>query len=91
MKLTASQVAYQVGVSVYTIKRWYKWYEQEDVKKLNELTKQGMPTLPQYETIGATKWRYWNEEDIKQLKKFKEWVPHTRAGVMGDLNKKEDK
>lgn len=90
MKLTASQVAYKIGVSVYTIKRWYKWYEQEDVKKLNELAKQGMPELPQYETIGATKWRYWNEEDIKQLKKFKEWVPHTRGGVMGDLNKKEE-
>ena len=91
MKLTATQIAYEVGVSVYTIKRWYKWYEQEDVRKLNELTEKGMPTLPRYETIGATNWRYWDEDDIEQLKKFKEWVPHTRGGVMGDLNKKESK
>lgn len=91
MKLTASQVAAKLNISVYTLKRWYKWYEQEDVKKLNELVEKGMPTLPQYETIGATKWRYWNKEDVEQLRQFKEWVPHTRGGVMGSLNKKEDK
>ena len=57
-RLTASQVAYELGISVYTLKRWYKWYETED---------------------------------IEQLKKFKEFIPNTRGGFMGSLNKKGEK
>ena len=59
-KLTASQVANELGVSVYTLKRWYKWWETEDISKLNELVEKGMPELPIYETMGATKWKVWN-------------------------------
>lgn len=88
-RLTASQVASLVGVSVYTIKRWYNWYEQEDIKVLDELYRKGMPELPAYETIGATNWRYWNEEDVEQIKKFKEFVPHTKNGFMGKNKKGE--
>lgn len=87
-KLTASQVASKVEVSVYTIKRWYKWIESLSTEELNKFLDKGMPKLPDYETIGNTAWRYWNEEDIPQIKKFKKWVPNTRAGVMGSLNKK---
>lgn len=89
-KLTVTQVAYIVGVNAYTIKRWYQWWESEDVNRLNELVKNGMPSLPKYETVGATKWRYWDEEDVEQLKAFKEWMPHTRNGVMGILNRKDN-
>lgn len=88
-KLTMSQVANRTGVSVYTIKRWYKWLESEDVQKLAELVKNGMPVLPKYELVGATKWRYWDENDIEDIIKFKEWVPKTRSGVMSI--KKEEK
>lgn len=88
-KLTMSQVANKIGVSVYTIKRWYKWLESEDVEKLAELVKKGMPVLPKYELVGATKWRYWDENDIEDIIKFKEWVPKTRNGVMS--MKKEEK
>lgn len=88
-KLTMSQVANRIGVSVYTIKRWYKWLESEDVQKLAELVKNGMPVLPKYELVGATKWRYWDENDIEDIIKFKEWVPKTRNGVMS--MKKEEK
>ena len=88
-KLTMSQVANKIGVSVYTIKRWYKWLESEDVEKLAELVKNGMPVLPKYELVGATKWRYWDENDIEDIIKFKEWVPKTRNGVMS--MKKEEK
>lgn len=88
-KLTMSQVANRIGVSVYTIKRWYKWLESEDVEKLADLVKNGMPVLPKYELVGATKWRYWDENDIEDIIKFKEWVPKTRNGVMSI--KKEEK
>jgi transposase len=90
-KLTVTQIASAIGVSIYTLKRWYDWYEQEDIDKLEELKAKGMPQLPAYETIGATKWRYWEEKDIEQLKKFKEFMPHTRGGFMGSLNKKGKK
>lgn len=81
MKLTASQVAARVGKTSYTIKRWYEWYEQLTTEELEKYIKEGMPELPKYEIVGATQWRYWNEEDVEQIKKFSEWVPHTRNGV----------
>ena len=87
-KLTASQVSAKVGISVYTLKRWYKWYESLNVDELTNHIENGMPELPKYETIGNTAWRYWNDSDIVKIKKFKKWVPNTRAGVMGSLNKK---
>lgn len=88
-KLTASQVAAKVDVSVYTLKRWYKWYESLSAEEFEKHILNKMPKLPDYLTIGTTAWRYWDEEDIPQIKKFKEWVPNTRAGVMGSLNKKD--
>lgn len=88
-KLTASQVSAQLGVTAYTIKRWYNWYENENVNRLNELAKQGMPGLPKYDTVGSMGWRYWEETDIEQLRAFKKWMPHTKNGIMG--KKKEDK
>lgn len=87
-KLTAGQVSMKLEKSMYTLKRWYAWYESLTPEELEEFKKQGMPELPKYETVGATAWRYWNEEDVEQIKKFSEWVPHTRNGVMGKLNKK---
>ena len=90
-RLTASQVSALIGVSVYTLKRWYKWFETTDSETLQKLAlEKGMPGLPAYDTIGATNWRYWNEEDMDQLREFKEWVPHTKNGVMGNLNKKKE-
>ncbi len=89
-KLTATQVAYKLGISVYTLKRWYKWYETEDVRKLAELVKNGMPVLPKYELVGSTKWRYWDEKDLVELQAFKDYIPNTRGGFMGSLNKKEN-
>lgn len=81
-KLTASQIANKIEVSVYTVKRWYDWYSklsEEDIKELKE--KHKMPELPECELIGATNWRYWDEKDIEALIKFKEWVPNTRNGI----------
>lgn len=82
MKLTVSQVAALIGKTAYTIKRWYEWYEQLTSDELINYIKNGMPELPKYETVGATQWRYWDEKDVEQIKKFSDWVPHTRNGVM---------
>lgn len=82
MKLTASQVAARIGKTSYTIKRWYAWYEQLTPDELYGYIRDGMPELPKYEVVGATQWRYWDEQDIEQLQKFSDWVPHTKNGVM---------
>jgi hypothetical protein len=84
-KLTASQVAGMVGVSSYTIKRWYNWYENLSKEELKQLADNGMPILPNYETVGSTKWRYWEDADIQKIIEFKNWVPHTKNGI---FNKK---
>lgn len=89
-KLTASQVAAMVGVSAYTIKRWYNWFENLTTDEIGKYVSKGMPILPSYETIGTNNWRYWEETDIEQLKRFKEWVPHTKRGVFQKTNRKEN-
>ncbi len=92
-KLITTQIANEVGVSVYTLKRWYRWWKNEDVNKLNELVKNGMPELPAYQKVGNSNWKMWNREDIEQLKKFKEYLPKTRNGFMHSCEnkKKEEK
>lgn len=83
--LTVSEVAKLIGVTFWTINRWYRWYESEDKTVLDELRKKGMPDLPQYATFGPNNWKIWKEEDIEQLKKFKDFVPNTRGGFMGKI------
>lgn len=86
-KLTTGQIAARLNVSPYTIKRWYSFWENlenTDVKKLNDLCKNGMPVLPKYEVVGARGDRIWDEDDISDLLEFKNWVPHTRNGIFQD-------
>lgn len=85
--LSITQVASKLGRQTYTIKRWYNWYEALSNEEKENYIKDGMPELPEYMTLGPTKWRYWKVEDMTQLKKFAKWVPHTKRGVMS--NKKE--
>ena len=83
-KLTSSQVAARLGVSPYTVKRWYAFWEnleQTDIKKLNELVKDGMPVLPKYEVAGSRGDRLWDEDNINDLIEFKQWIPHTKNGI----------
>lgn len=90
VKLTASQVAAKVNVSVYTIKRWYKWFENLTTDEIGKYVSQGMPVLPNYQVVGNTKWRYWDEEDIQKIIEFKNWVPNTKNGVFQKNKNKEN-
>lgn len=89
MKLTVSQTAAKVGVTNYTIKRWYKFIEETPMKELIKLQKEGMPILPKCELIGNRQDRVWDEEDIPKLIEFKNWVPHTKNGVFQKYKKEE--
>lgn len=83
-KLTTGQVAARLNISPYTLKRWYAFWEnleQTDIKKLNNLVKEGMPVLPKYEIAGSRGDRLWDEDNIEELEIFKNWVPHTKNGI----------
>ena len=54
MKLTASQVAAKIGKSVYTIKRWYKWYESLQEEELNMAAKLIEDTLINVSEISSS-------------------------------------
>lgn len=91
IKLTTGQVARILDVSPYTIKRWYTFWENlenTDVNELNELVKNGMPALPRYEVAGNRGDRLWDEDDIDELRAFKEWIPKTKNGIFSKYMKK---
>lgn len=79
--LTASKVANQLDISVTTLNHWYGWYRAEDIEK-----PEGVPPLPDYNQQGINGTRYWSQEDVEMLRKFKEWMPKGRAGIMGNYN-----
>lgn len=89
-KLTASQVASKIGMTSYTIKRWYEFYRDLTPEEIENLVKEwDMPKLPEYEIAGSRGDRLWDENDIPMLEAFKNWVPHTKNGIFKKY-KKED-
>lgn len=83
MKLTASKVAQALDISPGTLTNWYRWYENAGEEKPSET-----PALPNYTQESIRGPRFWREEDIPQLRKFQEWIPKGRGGVMGSWNAK---
>jgi len=83
MKFTVTQIANAVGVSGFTLKRWYNWYEDPTQEK-----PEGMPPLPKCEKVTHRNIRLWEEEAIPALIAFKNWVPKGCKGLMRDYTKK---
>ena len=79
--LTASKVANRLDIAVKTLTNWYKWYSDETIEKPEKF-----PKLPMYTQEHKNGPRYWSESDIEELRKFKEWLPRGRAGVMGAVS-----
>ena len=78
---TSSRVANALDVSVKTLSSWYKWYQDDSIEK-----PKNFPQLPEYLQEHKNAPRYWTKDGVKQLKKFKKWVPKGRNGVMGAIN-----
>lgn len=78
-RYSASKIAAFLDVSVVTLNNWYKWYYGEFEKPADT------PVLPMYFRASDRGPRYWTEDDLYDLKKFKEWIPKGRRGVMGDV------
>ncbi len=80
-KLTATKVTQYLDISVPTLNNWYKWYNNPQYEKPKDI-----PELPAYTQQGKRGTRYWDEDDLPKLMKFKEWLPRGRAGIMGEYN-----
>lgn len=80
-KLTATKVTQHLDISVATLNNWYKWYNNQDYIKPKDT-----PELPMFEQNGKRAIRYWKEEDLPKLIKFRDWLPKGRGGVMGDYS-----
>lgn len=68
-RITISELAYLLDVSVFTINRWYRWQ-----KKFNK------NVLPEPKRIGVR--NYWKQEDVPILLEFKNKIIKGRNGVM---------
>lgn len=94
-KLTSGEVARELNINSYTLKRWYAFWEEleKDVVYLDELVKGGMPVLPKYEVVGNRGDRIWDEEDLEELKEFQAWIPKTKNGIFAKvlMNRKVEK
>ena len=78
-KYGINQICKMVNVNKITIHRWYKWYNDPYYEKPEDL-----PELPEIKKLG--KRIYLTEEDVEQLKKFKEYLPKGKKGIMGNFN-----
>ncbi len=79
--LRIEDVAIKLGCSIYTINLWYK-FKQENPD--HELVKY----LPDYIQENPKAPKYWQQQDIKLLKKFKELKPRGRYGIMASVTQK---
>lgn len=74
-----NKAAQIIDVSTNTLKRWYKWYENEDFKKPDDLI------LPEYR-IGDRGQKFFTMEDIPVLQQFKEDLQGKYRGCMAEFN-----
>lgn len=80
-KISATKVTQYLDISYNTLNSWYRWYNNPMYPKPKD-----MPKLPEFIQDTPRGPRYWTEDDLYDLRKFKEWIPKGRNGVMGDYN-----
>lgn len=80
--LTEEEVAKKLKVSIYTLRRWYRWYNKEGKKRNNILYK--VPRLPPKIKRGV--FTYWLPEQLEQIIEFKEFYYNKGAGMMRDID-----
>lgn len=81
--LSATKVTQFLDISQNTLNSWYKWYNDDQYAKPKDT-----PYLPPYTQAHPRAPRVWNANDLYYLRKFKEWIPKGRGGVMGEYNQR---
>lgn len=81
--LTANEVCYLVGISIYTLNNWYAFKRAEPDNEYAKL-------LPEFRTksTGSRVTRYWTQEDVAKLITFRSSIPWGKGGVMGKITQK---
>jgi transposase-like protein len=80
-KISLRKVALKIDISTETLRRWYKWYEDDDYEKPEGLE------LPSY-TVDSRQTKFFSESDVKVLRKFKSDLQGKYRGIMSDFNAK---
>ncbi|MGL5460734.1 MAG: hypothetical protein ACRDBY_14050 [Cetobacterium sp.] len=78
MYFSRKEVADLVGRSVLTIHHWDKWSDEREAQGLNRF-------IPSSIRVGT--YRFWNEDDIKAIKEFAEYV-RSNKGVLSEYSKR---
>lgn len=78
-KFSIARTAQIADVSTNTIKRWYKWYENDDYIKPDGLK------LPEY-TVDNRGTKFFTMEAVQELIQFKEDLQGKYRGCMAEFN-----
>lgn len=78
---TIEEVAVAIGVSVQTIKNWYRFKKKFPD---NEYAK----FLPEPEILGKRHQKVWDKSSIDALRHYKNIIPKGRNGVMGEITQR---
>lgn len=79
--LRLEEIALKVGVSFKTINNWYAFKKACPDNEYAQM-------LPDFIQDGVRQTRYWTNEAVEALIKFKEAIPIGRNGVMGEVTQK---
>lgn len=78
--LSINQVSVIIDCSATSIKRWYKWFEDDNYEKPLDLK------LPPYYYVDGRKTKHFKREDIIILQDFKEKLNTSHKGIMAEYN-----
>lgn len=78
--VTIVQAAKMIGTSAHTIRRWYKWWENENFEHHKGLY------LPPYYILDRRGTKWFKEEDVYHLKEFRRRLNLTHRGEMNTFN-----
>lgn len=81
MKYSTSRTAQKLDISTETLKRWYKWYEDDDYVKPVGLK------LPSYVTDRRNT-KFFSDIAVLELMTFKKQLEGEYRGCMADFNAK---
>ena len=78
--VSISRAAMLIDVSTVTIKRWYKWWENDQFEKPKDLF------LPSYCHKDRRGTKFFRKEDIPALKEFRNKIQTVHKGCMAEFN-----
>ncbi len=78
--LSPHQVCMELGITIDTLYRWYRWWGNDNFEKPKGLY------LPPFYIKDRKKSKYFKEEDLPALMKFREDIRGPYRGAMSEFN-----